>query len=292
MRRTKYSKIVTLFLLLVCAALLFSSCSSKEDQRFPVAGDAASMPTQNLVTQVTQAPQTSNADETIDFDSGDYDPASEEGLMDDAPLEDVPPAQTVFVATVFTEPSPVPTVNSIYAGATPVILDPIDKPTPTPAPPIVFGEFVTYDATRQGLSFSAPAGWLEDDTQQDSYTITNPDLRVDWQASLTVSAITVNSDYSQSELAKEVKNVLSNWKGQFATFSPTNTATRTLLDKTGVYADFTATTRDGIRVGGRVHAVSVNKRLYIVELTWPRDYQEQYKDNVYKQFRHSVKITK
>ena len=221
------------------------------------------------------------------FDSGEYDPSSEEGVLDSLPGE------TPYVATVSLDPTPAPTMRSVYAGATPVLLDPIDKPTPTPVPPISFSNFATYDATKLGISFSAPAGWTVDDAANDTYVLVNPDTKVDYQATLTVYVYTLNSDYSQSDLAKEVRNALSTRKSQYDQYSPTNTATRTLLDKTGVYADFTGVLKStGAPVGGRIHAVSLNKKLYILEMTWPKAYASVYKDSVYKQFRHTIKITK
>ena len=65
-----------------------------------------------------------------------------------------------------------------------------------------------------------------------------------------------------------------------------------MLDKTGVYADYSGVNKNGQNVGGRVHVVCIGKKLYVLELSWPKAYTETYKDTVYKQFRHSVKITK
>ena len=60
-----------------------------------------------------------------------------------------------------------------YAGASPVVIDPIDKPTPTPLPPITFA-YQTYNATKLHLSFDAPAGWIVDDSASDTYILTQP----------------------------------------------------------------------------------------------------------------------
>ncbi len=281
------------FLLLALVPLMSACQSQGRTYDFAVA------PTQNtgmVPEEPAAAVQQTETEDTLDYDS--YDPESEEGIGDDTGDGEV---QTVDLsalldmeqnATVYAEPTAEKVETSSYAGATPVLIDPIDKPTPSPVPPLTFPEYVVYDATKLGISFEAPPGWTVDDVEQSVYLITNPDLSVDYQATLQVSAYTVNSEYSQSELSKEVKNILTNLKGTFASFSPTNTATRSLLDKTGVYADFTGTYRSGVRVAGRVHAVCVSKKLYILEMTYPAEYKETYKDTVYKRFRHSVKITK
>ena len=52
-----------------------------------------------------------------------------------------------------------------------------------------------------------------------------------------------------------------------------------------------------MRIRGRVHATCVEKVLYTVHLTAPADYWDltgdgDYKDGVYDQLRHTIKITK
>ncbi len=293
------TRLALLCCLLVLTMLFLNACSQ------PRTFELASLPTQNTGVSQNEStdlePETETnpaADTAEDIDYTSYDPASEEGVGSTLSGETTQITDLSALldmeknATVYSEPTEVPAEVNSYAGATPVIIDPIDKPTPTPVPALTFGEYVVYDATKLGLSFEAPVGWTVNDIEQSVYTITNPDSSVDYQATVKVSAYSVNSEYSQSELSKEVRNVLNTLKGGFASFSPTNTATRTLLDKTGVYADFTAAYRSGVRVAGRVHAVCVNKKLYILEMTYPREYMETYKDTVYKRFRHSVKITK
>lgn len=285
-----------LALVLVCLmAVLLTGC--QENTTYQMATPVTQRP-QAEVTSVP-ADEQDTADEAIDYES--YDPASEEGIGDDLDASGSAAGQVTDLsalldmdmnATVYNEPTEVPAISSVYAGATPVVIDPIDKPTPTPAPALTFAEFVVYDATKLGISFNAPVGWEVDDVEQSTYLLTNPDRSVDYQATLRVSAYTVNTEYSQSELSKEVRNQLSTLRSGMESFSGTNTATRSLLDKTGVYADFSGKTKDGKEIGGRVHAVCVSKKLYILEMTYPKVYTETYKDTVYRQFRHTVKITK
>ena len=288
-------KRISLIIGLVMLCTVLTACTQKETQKYQV----VSAPNQGTSQTVQSQPQTQTQQEQSapvqqsasapatepDYDAGEYDPTSEEGILDELLEPD-------GSGTLTTEPTPVPTMNSAYAGATPVILDPIDKPTPTPAPPITFASYATYDATNVGVSFQAPEGWTEE-VGNGSYTIVNPDERMDYAGRLTVSMAAVTTDYTRAELAKEVKDILSDLRKQYNNFSPTNTAERTLMDKNGVYADFTAELKDsGTKIGGRVHAVCVSKRLYVMTMTWPRDYTETYKDTVYKNFRHSIQLTK
>ncbi len=282
-----------LFALMCVCVLALSACGSSNTSNSPYSVITTANTSQNLYgNQATEAPTNTpvtltvdDTDET-DYDAGDYDPSSEEdsGVGEDGVVE-IPLTDT-------DEETPVPTIRSEYAGATPVVIDPIDKPTATPLPALSF-EYTTYDATKLHLSFDGPVGWTVDDTSSDTFIITNTSSNADYQASMTIHIASVTSDYSSSQLTSEVKNMLSNVKSSmdFSSFSPSNTASRTLLDKAGVYANYTGTLSDGTKVAGRVHATCLNKVLYTVHITYPRGYRDTYVDNVYSKMRSTIKIT-
>jgi len=277
-------KLMLVIVLLLCAAVLFGCAQSNEPQRFQVIGQETQAPA--AATQVVQAQVTAAPVGTIDFDDGSYDPSKEEGgsegtdiMIDTGALNNAP---------VIAETS-APTINSAYAGATPVVIDPINKPTPTPVPAIAF-TYEKYEASKLHLSFEAPVAWTVDDTMSDTYILTNPNTGIDYAAFINVRTIAVTKDYSKNNLATEVRQMLSTVSADFATFSHTNTAERTLLGKTGVYADYTATTRDGAEVSGRIHITYMNKTLYAVHMSYPRSYAKDYKDNVYSKFRKTLTV--
>lgn len=193
---------------------------------------------------------------------------------------------------VVVTPTPAPTVRSEYAGATPVVIDPIDKPTPTPVPALTVA-YTTYDAIKLGLSFEGPAGWLKDDSAADTFIIQNPNARIDYPATLTLRAEQVSSDYSTSDL-KTVINSMLNAIGAagFDEYAPSNTDTRSLLGKTGVYANYTGTLNDGREVAGRVHAVCVDRVLYTIHITAPKAQWNDYKEKVYDHLKDTLTITK
>ena len=117
-------RLVLAMALLLCVFVL-CGCQSKSNSRYtPVTTTAApaGQATQNLNVIPTATPELTF---DYDYDNGSYDPLTEEG-MDDVY---VPDEVVITVA---------PTMTSQYAGATPVIIDPIDKPTPSPVPPITF----------------------------------------------------------------------------------------------------------------------------------------------------------
>ena len=269
----------------LCAVLL-AGCQAKQEEEFDIIS-ATQRPTQNVYAATATPGSVVNG--LLDYDDGSYDPASEE--------DNVENTGSIFDTTyapVVPEVTAAPTVNSAYAGASPVVIDPIDKPTPTPLPAISFS-FQTYSATKLHLSFDAPVGWTVDDTSTDTYILTQPDYEAipGYQASITVHTASVNSQYNSSDLAKEVKQMLETiGSGGFSSFSESRTAERTLLSKAGVYANYTAVTSDGVEVAGRVHVTCIDKVLYSVHVTYPLGYRDTYVDQVYGQLRKTITITK
>ncbi|MBR3764497.1 MAG: hypothetical protein IKK57_08110 [Clostridia bacterium] len=270
-------------LALVLCLFLLTACKTSEPQKFQVG---------TLPNSSTGAGgNTGSNDVLVD---GDYmDPLAEEDNYDDTTwLEDlptpVPPTST-----------PAPTVRGEYAGATPVPIDPIDKPTPTPVPPLTAFTFRAYDATKLGLSFEAPADWTVNNDDPAYFVLTNTSGRANFQAELTLHSEKVSRAMSESDLVATVKSMLNAIGASDAvvSFSPTNTNGRTLLGANGVYADYTATLTNGAKIRGRVHAVCVEKVLYTVHLAAPADYWDlegdvDYKDGVYDHLRHTIKITR
>ena len=119
-----WKKRILCLVLVLCAALAMTACQQKET--FPTSVQPE--------TQVTEVPQDQQnifgetpLPQSIDFDDGSYNPASEEG----GDSEDL----LALIAEADREgTTEMPIIQSEYAGATPVLIDPIDKPTPTPLP--------------------------------------------------------------------------------------------------------------------------------------------------------------
>lgn len=267
--------------LLLCMVFTLSACQQKET--FPT---TAQQPT--AAPQVTAASEQNIFGDTplpqeIDFDDGSYDPASEEGGGQESIAWDTNDTEDII--------TPAPVMDSEYAGATPVLIDPVDKPTPTPLPTLTF-TYATYEASALHLSFEAPAGWLPDDSQPDTYTLTNPDPSMDYAAFLSIRAVPVSKNYSKNDLVKEVKGTLDTLGSDgYKKFERSNTAGRKFLNTNAVYANYTATTLDDAKIAGRLIIACVNKTLYILHVSYPAGYTKTYVDGVYDRFRHTVKFT-
>lgn len=275
-------KKLSLCLALVLCAALLAACGQQPQEVYPNQPKApfTEVPqTQAEPAVNTEVSVDTSSSTVIDFDSGSYNPASEEGGQDELITDDAP--------------TPPPTMYSEYAGATPVLIDPIDKPTPTPLPKLTFS-YTTYEATALHLTFQGPAGWTVDDSASDTYILTNPDISMDYAAQATVRVVPVNKNYSKNELVKELKGIIETLQGDgsYASFDPSNTANRTFIDGSGVYMSYKGTLKDGRGVAGRVIVNCVNKTLYILHCSYPRSMADTFAEGVYNKIRSTMKVVK
>ena len=178
-----------------------------------------------------------------------------------------------------------------YAGASPIPLDPIDMPTPTPKPTLTFNYgLVTSD--KVGISFEAPMGWMVDLSSDDTVTLMDPNTLDGYQSTLTVRIVGVASTYSLSELKSDLLLTLKEL-GQFnyATWSTTETASRTLLKKDGYYADYRGTTYDGVAVHGRVMmALLDGNKVITVHISCPDGFFSSSYKGVINHVRETLKL--
>ncbi len=273
-------KIVCLVLIL-CAALVLTACGQQQPT-YP------NQPRQDTAAEQQQAPVQEQTyaepaqGQQINFDDGSYDPASEEGGQ----YEQITAAEDAV--------TPPPIMQSEYAGATPVKIDPVDKPTPTPLPTLTFS-YTTYNATNLHLAFEGPAGWMPNDLAADSYTLTNPDPSMDYEAKVEIRTVAAGKDYTQKELINEVKAQADSLRssGGFQSFDPSDTAARFFIDGNGVYLAYKGILNDGQETGvaGRIIVNTVNKTLYILHVSYPRGLADTFAEGVYNKVRHSMKLT-
>lgn len=269
-------RLILVLALLLCLCVL-TACQTSEPQKYTVKTSGGTTSQQQTAPNTQQQPEEN------------YDPLAEEDDYAADPNYWAGELATPAPATA----TPAPTIRGEYAGATPVPIDPIDKPTPTQVPPLPAFSYKTYEATKLGLSFDGPAGWLVDDSDANNFVIQNPVTGL-YPATVTVYAGKVNRQYSESDLKTEVKNMLNavGSAAAVAKYEPSSTAPRTLMDAKGVYANYTAVLEDGTEISGRVHATCVEKVLYTVHISAPKPYWNEYKEQVYDKLRDTMKITK
>ena len=275
--------------LVLCCALFLTACAQQATYPNQPKQDSASQ------SSTEQQPVTGQADmsaaseaapaQQINFNDGSYNPASEEGGQSEQIGNTAQNAPAVTNA---------PMMQSEFAGATPVKIDPVDKPTPTPLPKITFS-YTTYNAPNLHLTFEGPAGWIADDLAADTYILTNPDPSMDYEAKAEIRTIAAGKDYTHKELVKEVKAQAEALEGtgSFQSFSASDTATRTFINGNGVYIAYKGTLNDGQETGvaGRIIVNTVNKVLYVLHVSYPRGLADTFADGVYNKIRHSMKLT-
>ena len=257
-RRFRLAACLILVMLLLCA------CAQDPEK----ADLITAVPTQNSPLEVTSAPNPQ-----VDYMAGlpeGYDPASEEGGEE-------------YDGGSYDEMG-----RSVYAGATPIPLDPIDMPTATPRPELTFN-YVEYDASAIGLRFEIPFDWTVSDNGTGSLVFTDPNTYDNVNASLTVSVTTVASSYGINDLKTDLENELAAiGQYNYTTWSPTPLESRTLVGGDGYYSSYRGVLYDGTIVRGRVHmAIIPGNRRITVTLNCPGWFNSSY-TKVYTNFRNTV----
>ena len=270
---------IMLVLLALGLLLLLSACADKGLPEGTKTADADTQILYNTNTPPASVPQ--------------EPPVGVPDLADPADLHNAAMGEEgAFGNLGYEDEAPTPTVNTLFAGATPMPLNPIDMPTPTPRPPLNFS-YMPYDFSRLGITFEAPIGWEIDETVENTVTLYQPESMVldNYRAFLMVEAKNVGSAPSKSEMKNFIIGMLSTLSGGYAEWKPTNTAERTLIGEEGIYADYRGVQVDGTIVRGRVHITCKNKKQIVVHMSCPAGFNEDYTDGLYVQFRKTLKLS-
>ncbi len=213
------------------------------------------------------------------YDDGTYDPS-----MDQSPSEDFEMSEGDMTVSE-PEGTPYP-----YAGSSPIPLDPVDMPSPTPRTELVFA-YVPYNVTSLGLAFEGPAGWVPDESTPEQFILTEPDSQIkDKQPGIVkIYASPVNSNYTEGNLKTEVQDRLKAiGSTNFDAWDPSLTASRFLMGSKGVYANYSGTMANGVKVGGRIHCTCIDNKLYTIEIVYPLGFKEDYL-SVFTKMRETIK---
>jgi len=277
-----------LIVCLLAALFALTACSSKPDpEDFPdivqsigPGGTSAAAP-----SQPTDAPQTNEGVAGSTAPGGDSIFADNPYLEDQTFTEEDVLAEEDYidpeygVLDSFATDEPVGTVYP-YAGSTPIPLNPVDMPTPTPKPDLTF-TYAQYIASTVGVTFDGPAGWQVNESQSSVFVLSEPTTQIKdgQQCIITISAEPIGSNYSQRELETHVEYRLDTIGGaQFTDFKPSYTATRHMLGSSGVYANYSGRLTDGTEVGGRIQYVSIDGTLYGLEIVFPEGFRGDFID--------------
>ena len=182
--------------------------------------------------------------------------------------------------------------------ATPVAVDPIDKPTPTPAPTPDY-MYDTYTSSSMGISFSIPYSWLLNPSTNQETTLQFVEPKSEmmepdgYQTRLTIERFSAGQNQTAADARTRLESVLTELEGMFTTFKANDIATASIGGASGYYCYYRATYNDGTKeysMRGRVAVVAHDKELIQIRLTTPSNWFSYY-NHVYRQLRATFKFT-
>ena len=181
--------------------------------------------------------------------------------------------------------------------ATPVAVDPIDKPTPTPAPTPDY-MYDTYTSSSMGISFSIPYSWLLNPSTNQETTLQFVEPKSEmmepdgYQTRLTIERFSAGLNQTAADARTRLESVLTELEGMFTTFKANDIATASIGGASGYYCYYRATYNDGTKeysMRGRVAVVAHDKELIQIRLTTPSNWFSYY-NHVYRQLRATFKF--
>ena len=182
--------------------------------------------------------------------------------------------------------------------ATPVAVDPIDKPTPTPSPTPNY-MYDTYTSDSMGISFSIPYSWLLNPSTNQETTLQFVEPKSEmmepdgYQTRLTIERFSAGLSQTAADARTRLESVLTELEGMFTTFKANDIATASIGGASGYYCYYRATYNDGTKeysMRGRVAVVAHDKELIQIRLTTPSNWFSYY-NHVYRQLRATFKFT-
>lgn len=275
-----------LILCLLMALVLLSSCTAKESPEDfpditqaigPTSTPAPFVPTEPPVQNPAAQSEAAPGGQSI-FSANPYDVPEEQEWTE----ADIMSEENYFDPEYDQAPTAVQPEGTVYpyAGSTPIPLNPVDMPTPTPRPDLEF-TYSTYIASTVGVTFEGPVNWMVDESQTFMFTLSEPNnqIRDGQQCVITLSAEPVSGNYSQRDLESHVSQRLDTlYSSDYTEWKPSYTATRHMMGSQGVYANYTATRSDGVEVGGRIQYVSIDNVLYGLEIIFPIGFKDDFID--------------
>lgn len=274
-------KKISLIIFILIAALLLSSCGKNNNVDNNANLPANESESQQMQKSPLDVDNTNVENETPSMPDipanipENYDPSSEE----DTHVEN--------------QNSSSASVSSNRAGATAVVIDPVDLPTATPRPPLTFS-YSKYVASNIGISFESVAGYSVDESQAGLYVLTEPvELAKDnVQVQIILQVNSVDSNYKLANLKRDLQEKVKQIGSvNYETWKPTGVSSRTLLGKSGFYQDFRGVAYDGTIVRGRVHVALIDGNVLTLQYICPGWYNSDY-TKVYSHIRDTMKIAR
>ena len=186
-------------------------------------------------------------------------------------------------------PEPDPTAVPVTAkpGETPVLIDPIDKPTLQP----LGATYISYSSSAMGVSFERPAGWMENAPGDSNVQFTEPAemARDDYQGMLTVRVYHAGSEQKASDAKAKLEEVLEELTTmEWTEFTHTEPGEATMSTGKGYYCYYRAMF-DGKPIRGRVIVVAHKTKMYMMRISCPGELYTVYEE-VFRKVRSTWKF--
>ena len=181
--------------------------------------------------------------------------------------------------------------------ATPVAVDPIDKPTPTPNPTPNFW-YDNFSSSEMGVSFNVPGTWLLNPNTNQSTTLQFVEPQSEmmdvggYQTRVTVEKVDMGLEQNSDDARERLQQTLTELGQTFTNFTPNDIAQQSFGDYRGYYCYYRAEYNDGAKnyeMNGRIIVFASGHALYQVRLTAPRRWYSYY-EYVYRNIRNSFKV--
>lgn len=182
-------------------------------------------------------------------------------------------------------------------AATPIPVDPIDKPTPTPMPKPNY-QYDTYSNSSMGVSFSIPYTWLLNPNTNHDTTVQFVEPKSEmmepdgYQTRITIEKYNMGLNQTADDARSKLESVLDELAASFTTFTPNAIDSASFGEGKGYYCYYRADYNDGSKLyemNGRVIVVAHEKALYQIRLTTPRNWYSYY-NYIWREVRSSFKF--
>ena len=213
--------------------------------------------------------------------------------------------------TTTAEPSPTPTPEPIASdekldvanmtlddpSATPIPVDPIDKPTDTPMPTPNYA-YKTYTSDSLNIASSIPYTWLLNPNTNQSTTLQFVEPKSEmmepdgYQTRLTIEKVNTGLTQTVDDARERLESTLSQMEGTFTSFTSYPIASRSIGDAKGSYCYYKAEYNDGTKtylMRGRIIVVAYEKALYQVRITAPQNWYSYY-EHVFRNVCNTLKF--
>ena len=182
-------------------------------------------------------------------------------------------------------------------SATPIPVDPIDKPTPTPMPTPNYA-YKTYDSDSLNISFSIPYTWLLNPNTNQTTTLQFVEPKSEmmepdgYQTRLTIEKVNTGLTQTADDARERLETTLTQLESTFTSFTPYTIASRSIGDAKGYYCYYKAEYNDGTKtyqMRGRIIVVAHEKALYQVRITAPQNWYSYY-EHVFRNVCNTLKF--